>query len=86
MCAFILDIRRSEELSLLKPLDDPKKKKKKDKVKEIDDCIIDMDAISGTGNIAFTSFHKVSTTNFWTMAVCGVHKGVNTLHFYYVHE
>lgn len=55
MCAFILDIRRSEELSLLKPPDDPKKKKKKDKVKEIDDDIIDLDVIGGTGNIAFTS-------------------------------
>lgn len=55
--AFILDIRRSEELSLLKPPDDPKKKKKKDKAKEIDDDIIDMDVIGGTGNIALTSFH-----------------------------
>lgn len=60
MCAFILDIRRSEELSLLKSPDDPKKKKKKDKAKEIEDDILDMDVIGGTGNIDFTSFHKWS--------------------------
>ncbi|XP_048063613.1 fermitin family homolog 1 [Megalobrama amblycephala] len=43
-----LNIRRSEELSLLKPLDDPKKKKKKEKGTEsaIDD-ILNMDITSG---------------------------------------
>lgn len=56
MYAFILDIRRSEELSLLKPPDDPKKKKKKDKAKE--DDIINMDVIGGTGNTAFISFYE----------------------------
>lgn len=41
------DIRRPEELSLLKPPDDPsKKKKKKDKNPALDD-ILDMDIISG---------------------------------------
>jgi hypothetical protein len=41
------DIRRPEELSLLKPPDDPsKKKKKKDKNPALDD-ILDMDSISG---------------------------------------
>ncbi|XP_017311741.1 fermitin family homolog 1 [Ictalurus punctatus] len=43
-----LNIRRSEELSLLKPPDDPKKKKKKDKSKDMEDDIIDMDVIGGT--------------------------------------
>uniref|UniRef100_A0A8C8J130 PH domain-containing protein n=1 Tax=Oncorhynchus tshawytscha TaxID=74940 RepID=A0A8C8J130_ONCTS len=42
-----LNIRRPEELSLLKPPDDPsKKKKKKDKNPALDD-ILDMDSISG---------------------------------------
>jgi len=42
------DIRRSEELSLLKPIDEPKKKKKKDKGAEsaIDE-ILNMDIASG---------------------------------------
>ncbi|XP_062857443.1 fermitin family homolog 1 [Trichomycterus rosablanca] len=44
-----LNIRRSEELSLLKPPDDGKKKKKKDKAKESDeDDIINMDIIAGS--------------------------------------
>lgn len=65
MYAFILDIRRSEELSLLKPPDDPKKKKKKDKAKEIEDDIIAMDVIGGTGNLTrvklpFHCFYKRS--------------------------
>lgn len=50
MCFLSLftDIRRTEELSLLKPLDDPKKKKKKEKGTEsaIDD-ILNMDITSG---------------------------------------
>lgn len=50
MCFLSLftDIRRSEELSLLKPLDDPKKKKKKEKGTEsaVDD-ILNMDIASG---------------------------------------
>lgn len=58
MYALILDIRRTEELSLLKPPDDPKKKKKKDKAKEMEDDVIDMDVIGGTGNTAFTSFQE----------------------------
>ena len=42
-----LDIRRSEELSLLKPTDEnSKKKKKKDKNPVLED-IIDMDVVSG---------------------------------------
>uniref|UniRef100_A0AAR2JV78 PH domain-containing protein n=1 Tax=Pygocentrus nattereri TaxID=42514 RepID=A0AAR2JV78_PYGNA len=46
-----LNIRRSEELSLLRPPDDPKKKKKKDKGKgQAEDDIIDMDTISGVGD------------------------------------
>ncbi|XP_018599353.2 fermitin family homolog 1 isoform X1 [Scleropages formosus] len=52
-----LNIRRSEELSLLKPPDDPSKKKKKDKGKNpaVDDVII-MDAVGGIpGNTAGNS-------------------------------
>uniref|UniRef100_A0AAR2JJI0 PH domain-containing protein n=1 Tax=Pygocentrus nattereri TaxID=42514 RepID=A0AAR2JJI0_PYGNA len=49
-----LNIRRSEELSLLRPPDDPKKKKKKDKGKgQAEDDIIDMDTISGVVAIMF---------------------------------
>uniref|UniRef100_A0A4W4FLH8 PH domain-containing protein n=1 Tax=Electrophorus electricus TaxID=8005 RepID=A0A4W4FLH8_ELEEL len=53
-----LNIRRSEELSLLKPMDDSKKKKKKDKGKEeAEDDIIDMDNISGPGATQRGSIH-----------------------------
>lgn len=47
----LLDIRRSEELSFLKPQDGQKKKKKKDKDKgQAEDDVIDLDNISGSGN------------------------------------
>uniref|UniRef100_A0AAR2LRD3 PH domain-containing protein n=1 Tax=Pygocentrus nattereri TaxID=42514 RepID=A0AAR2LRD3_PYGNA len=47
-----LNIRRSEELSLLRPPDDPKKKKKKDKGKgQAEDDIIDMDTISAGNSL-----------------------------------
>ncbi|XP_066532993.1 fermitin family homolog 1 [Hoplias malabaricus] len=50
-----LNIRRSEELSFLRPPDDPKKKKKKDKSKfHAEDDIIDMDSISGPGNSLYS--------------------------------
>ncbi|XP_030627475.1 fermitin family homolog 1 [Chanos chanos] len=42
----ILNIRRSEELSLLKPIDNPKKKKKLDKAKDVIDDILNMDISS----------------------------------------
>lgn len=46
--SLLTDIRRSEELSLLKPPDDPKKKKKKDKGTESAfDDILNMDVAGG---------------------------------------
>uniref|UniRef100_A0A8B9KIE5 PH domain-containing protein n=1 Tax=Astyanax mexicanus TaxID=7994 RepID=A0A8B9KIE5_ASTMX len=57
-----LNIRRSEELSLLKAPDDPKKKKKKDKNKDQEeDEIIDMDVISGTAGSSLYSKTMTAT-------------------------
>ncbi|XP_026886545.1 fermitin family homolog 1 [Electrophorus electricus] len=57
-----LNIRRSEELSLLKPMDDSKKKKKKDKGKEeAEDDIIDMDNISGPAGTGLYSKTMTAT-------------------------
>lgn len=53
------DIRRPEELSLLKPPDDPSKKKKKEKNSPQDD-IWDIDILSGgpggTGSVFYLNF------------------------------
>ena len=51
-----LDIRRAEELSLLKPIDE-KKKKKKDKNPVVED-IIDMDVVSGGSGSGDTRRHS----------------------------
>ncbi|XP_051732159.1 fermitin family homolog 1 [Ctenopharyngodon idella] len=60
-----LNIRRSEELSLLKPLDDPKKKKKKEKATEsaIDD-ILNMDIASGMAGGALGLYSKTMTPTY----------------------
>ncbi|XP_067239329.1 fermitin family homolog 1 isoform X1 [Chanodichthys erythropterus] len=60
-----LNIRRTEELSLLKPLDDPKKKKKKEKGTEsaIDD-ILNMDITSGMAGGALGLYSKTMTPTY----------------------
>ncbi|XP_051500291.1 fermitin family homolog 1 [Myxocyprinus asiaticus] len=61
----VLNIRRSEELSLLKPTDEPKKKKKKDKGTEsaIDD-ILNMDIASGMARGALGLYSKTMTPTY----------------------
>ncbi|XP_051951764.1 fermitin family homolog 1 [Xyrauchen texanus] len=61
----VLNIRRSEELSLLKPTDEPKKKKKKDKGAEsaIDE-ILNMDIASGMAAGALGLYSKTMTPTY----------------------
>lgn len=60
-----LNIRRPEELSLLKPPDDPSKKKKKGKEKNPLDDILDMDVLSGgPGGTGSPMYSKTMTATY----------------------
>lgn len=63
-----LDIRRSEELSLLKPPDDASSKKKK-KDKNAEEDIWDIDLVNGTSGAAGMQ-RKTVSHKFYIVVLC----------------